>query len=873
MSYELAMIASATVSARSTDYESEEELEAEQINNNNEYEQIIQDQPLCLDELAEDLESKSDQTDASSCSSSDQSLDDQEVAQGEATSYPILTPTPPSPNEPVNEGLNSVRFQERLDGPAVIATIDYNPEAEYLSDPDLHDERPPRACSSSYTSDPKLDKHLESHDSDVSCPTEIPLRVKSTEDPHATTTTTTTVEDHQLVSETISNIPQITASDARAESFVDESTLADELDSLRSEAEKIGEDSSADETTVDTSDTVTPSIDVQPTDPVGNLKLESEIEDQKNCVTATQDNDDNQVSGDGNNFIQTLKDYCDKLADLIRIEAFKQLEELAQVSASADLSSKLALRYRVGFQQMLEVDQASSSSMDARERKIYTSSMYYNDQLDSFPTIEQQVERSRMIAKQLGDEISIDQACSAGDTQQIGQPDARLSEQARLKGGLDSTSNSRHASAMFKRRRERMDKYTLVNRRSLEEEAFQEPEMTRGRRASAEPAVKSWTHAIESRAKLATVNGRRQSDITPSSLVMSSDTEDRGTMTDTEYEAPKVRRRALPARATTTPFRERSSRHVEVENRSGISSKFRPFLDASTLKDIERLKSWSPHVEFNQHDSVSPELCLKLVQDLEGKEASRSSSRGAILFGQRQLSSADWIVESKEDESETRPSRAQSPIKSTCIVTTEGETSPLAELQVAPVLHVTHQAQAQLETATITRMPSFSSSSRRVIECDSPDLLTSRDDEDIDADGEENLPVGGDPETAERQAGVEEELDCLEPKVHQASFSQLHESTVLDWQRPRVETPIWQVSSESALPAAKAPPDTCWVPLAQESSGCRRMLRSASVAPEMCPPDSGFARAPSSLRTDQRWQPVISGKFWPARWLLNSGAC
>lgn len=832
------MIASATVDATSsTDYEDEGEAELENKkssiksddgvrNNNNEQ----------GSQCASDIESADELDD---CLESSSTTPARELPETEATSHPSLTPTPPTPVETLDQDDTESESQEKSDGPSVVATIDFNPEAEYFSDPDLHDERPPKPCSSKdCQQDRSDDRRLISRQSEESEITAVQLELTSeSENPIASRALCSSYSD-------LSSVQPITASDARAESFVDESTLADELASLRSEIRKISTASSSDETIASTNNTLTldtkevdqpeESAFVERSDNIVATHFEHEQVQPNNPEVNSQSNDDH--------LLKTLREYCDRLADLIREEAIKQLEEASYLLASSSSGQNSTLKHRISFLQVLEVEQVPSATMEAQNKKIYTSSMYYNDQLDSFPTIEQQVERSRTIAKQLEDVRDDEDPAQRRLVEDLAldKQDVNIALQDKRRRDSDTCSGRERASVMFKQRRERMNKYTLVSGRSLDGSNRSEARDVFRRGASVQP--ESYKNCASNSAS----SRRRQSDVLASSIVNFSlaGLDDRATLTDTEYEAPKVRRRSLPARATTTPFRERSNRHVEMDASQSQREKFRPFLDPSTLKDIERLKSWSPHVDFNEHNSVSPEVCLKLVRDLEGK---KEPSRGACLFGQRQLNSADWIVESSkydDERDETKAGRAQSAIKSTCIAATEGETSPLAELQAAPVMQISHQAQPQLETATVTSMPSFSTSSRRVIECDSPDLLTSRDDEDIDVDAD-----AGEDGVALATANAAELAQELEPRVR-SSVGRMHQSSLLDWRRPRVETPIWQVSDSGALPLGKR----------QQAAERQRAARSSSVAPELCSSERGFVRAGSAPRANH-WQPAISGKF------------
>ena len=94
-------------------------------------------------------------------------------------------------------------------------------------------------------------------------------------------------------------------------------------------------------------------------------------------------------------------------------------------------------------------------------------------------------------------------------------------------------------------------------------------------------------------------------------------------MTDTEYEAPKVRRRQFtPSRntvcttsrativdsASTDMLSKPSNNETThaLDDAGSKSMKLKPFLDSTnTWKDLDSLRKLSPHVEYNEHNVVS----------------------------------------------------------------------------------------------------------------------------------------------------------------------------------------------------------------------------------------------------------------------------
>lgn len=636
------------------------------------------------------------------------------------------------------------------------------------------------------------------------------------------------IGENELTS--VSECP-VTASEARPELYTEESTLAEELTSIQDEEsqsscmlvnseleneESRSQDDRLDATGSNESDRTTGARSNDGATLMATLKsnheefnqkiqrqeslddIESEVLDiQPEVVMNNQTSGgcikpnilDSKLLDDSEKkkkmLIDLVSDYCDKLVEQIKNEAFKQIDLITSRRQNIYLLN-LSHTLQVESEQYIE-----ESSMNTKSKKIYTSSMYYNDNQDSFPTIEQQVEQCRTIVRQLEGEGS--------SPQELNDIDQSIQEGVQDKGSLkeELEGRNRHASLMFKRRKDRMDRFTFEDSsEETDDESSKSQKQARARRLSLEPnIVFNSTPGEYSSCERTNVLQYLQS--------VESDCEETA-LTDTEYEAPRVRRRATPARATTTPFRElrRTSRHVEMEVAAEneinyienvdeknkcqrqndcrqvsreLKPKFKPFLDSTTLKDIERLRHWSPYGAFNEHNSVSPEECLKLVQDLKStssldtasgipnklshdepfKEANCHGgnkndknivlSKGAQMFERRQLQSSDWIVcgnddddkdneISKEDKFRFASTSIDQPVKSRPSLSEElvMVADERGEQMVELVPLVMSHAQPQLETATITKTPSFSASSWRVIECDSPDLITSHDGEDGD---------------------------------------------------------------------------------------------------------------------------------------------
>lgn len=189
------------------------------------------------------------------------------------------------------------------------------------------------------------------------------------------------------------------------------------------------------------------------------------------------------------------------------------------------------------------------------------------------------------------------------------------------------------------------------------------------------------------------------------------------------------------------------------------TSKFKPFLDSACLKSIERLKASRPDEQFSEHSEVPVELSRLIVEDLRSCQLSKEAreNRGARMFERRQLQSSDWIVATPTtcgdsdsnkqsaggltaEEEEQRQVGVPRPSLSEETVMVADEEARVMFLVPLVVSH----ASEKLKRATITKTCSFSASSRRVIECDSPDLLTSRDEEDDDelAEGSDSVSFG-----------------------------------------------------------------------------------------------------------------------------------
>lgn len=724
--------------------------------------------------------------------------------------------------------------------------------------------------------------------------------------------------------QTATELP-VTASEAQAELFVDESTLADSnlvdlkskssTDFLRVEDQDNNpeEEDSLNETRADELITDEPTPVPDQDQQIGShLKgrqqsledVDATVLDQVDaeCVEKIEEDDEEKRK---RMLIELIENYCESLVEMIKDEALKQIELISKTSENVNnliLSNAFEIVSDYSSNMNVQID-SNSQRTTSTSKKVYTSSMYYNDNQNSFPTIGQQVERCRTIAKQLEEGLSEaeeqgqdEPVLNANDEFKSLSPliepvKANLSIVEKLDNRLtinnDSSrvGKSRRASQMFKLRRERMNDFTLDN--SVDSD-MDNDDSVREKPTSVSSKLKN---RLQKSATLANcsrvivgVNSRRQSvdfygpttdgeadpNYDTSIYYEEKGTEDLAAVTDTEYEAPKVRRRALPTRATTTPFSERRRRHVEVNNEANESRakktsgqdkpKYKPFLDSSTLKDIEKLRAWSPYGEFNEHNSVSPEVCSKLVQDMRsscdgGQVHINGTNKGAKLFSRRQLQSSDWIVtsddsnnqveqeaeckislngtrldSSTEDDSNCRNesiseseiddsklsvdrrhlSRPSLSEETTLIVDANDDycASVPVTCELASVV-----SQPELELATITKTPSFSTSSWRVIESDSPDLLGHQEDQvkeeyaatirvegdEVDTDSNEASEsdlVSQKSELTESKATSLNLLEVGEEAVVAAKArplsrtGELHQATLLEW-RPHVAPPTW----------------------------------------------------------------------------------
>lgn len=594
----------------------------------------------------------------------------------------------------------------------------YDPEAEYLSDPDFHDERPGKRPARDDTNDsasPVTVRSLDGTSQDAGSLSEEAAASGRLDDD---------TESRQVV----------TASEANAEFFADEEvTLADEVQGLES-------------TDKGSDDRTTPGAAEEPDAVVVGCGGGGRQDSLDDICSEIFDEQPACKSDSVMRLVGLVGDYCVELIGLIIDEALRRA--IASERAMCD---------------------------EAPAKKIYTSSMFFADEHDTFPTIEQQVQRCRSIADQLNREASAE---SAAKTEQ---------------------SKSRRAGIMFRRRRDLAARFFTLEQRPATRRASLEPSVA----AASEPSSKADHYEL------------------------ASAEEELASFTDTEYEAPRVRRRPLPTRATTTPWSRgaRSERHVEVARQpvavaaAAGSSKFGPFLGSSALKDIERLRKWSPQQEFSEHKSVSPEICLKLAQDLKSGPPGNIGNRGAQMFARRQLESCDWVVAGGEVE--PTDERDQSSIGETLHVPESGrrelrsrpslseETVMVADetgeriVELAPA--VMKHAQPKLELATVTRTPSFSASSWRVIERDSPELtLTSHDDADSNND---DLLLDTEQERAKPESPTWQRADSVQATMISGSRppSRLHRSTLLHW-RPQVGTPTWLMSDPPQVRDTPPPP-------------------------------------------------------------------
>lgn len=818
-----------------------------------------------------------------------------------------LTPTPQTPVDDNQLLLSGVEFalnestdlEEWPEGPALVNTKsldepedldfpreypeDYNPELEYLSDPDLHDERPgkQRTATSSLSDQSSIDQvpadeqdnqeeqdsELESEQEEEEEEVEEKVSDKVEEDQQVSEEESIEHEervepaedsalqevrnssgssedseshhsnelqdDEELDSSSRSSIEsvaersnildsqqqpvdcslleetenQVTASEAQAEYFVDESSsfalvrlnsFAD-LNSDLLDQETRADDFDSSEPTITANSSRRTSLEVSndlPAEINQQTSLDS-VELEEDSVEEKQSQLVDFESEQRRNLIDLVSEYCSQLAKLVEEEAIKQIDLIA---TNPTRLSMLKMSHSLSVTSV-QLDSEESQESDAKStsinRKIYTSSMYYDDSQDSFPTIDQQVERCRIIAKELEDGASnmSEEEEETSKQNQLHESNKSANEELEASTSRSQPKANRKASSMFRKRRQRMNSFTLES--SLDESECETSNETRSiqvakvraRRASLEPA---------------TLRGKSVDSTGGQNLCQSLDScfvdvGEAEAITDTEYEAPKVRRRPVATRATTTPLSERRSRHVEVDGDANVleaskveESKFKPFLDSSTLKNIEKLRKWSPYGHCNEHNSVSPEVCLKLVEDLRsasrcesdepekssGEQKSNllsqeiSSSKGAKLFERIQMQSSDWVVESsaKDDESQAEAQSLKQVESSTHLARSSfsEETLMVADEQAEEIVEmlpvITNHPKAQLEHVTVTQTASFSASSRRVIECDSPDLLTSHDGDDYDTfedeDNNQMMIVDDQQVEPDSQLATEEHKAC-----------------------------------------------------------------------------------------------------------------
>jgi hypothetical protein len=534
--------------------------------------------------------------------------------------------------------------------------------------------------------------------------------------------------------------------------------------------------------------------------------------------------------------MELVNDYCDKLVELIKEEALKQLELIlgARDSAAADEQRVGGSVRRLHLSNRFESDSSScrithetnkADDDDKQEsparpsadggdqqqvlktkcRRVYTSSLFYDDKRGSYPTIEVQLDRCQTIVKQLESGLE-----RAGDRDEGGGGGggAHESNSAGPEGDAKPAARrclSDRASLMFRKRRERMRHYTIGSAYDLVDQRRPSSSgsggFTDGLRRT-----KSSSGALAARLESF---GEREQAAPPVDRSSSVDDDDNerdawpagGALTDTEYEAPQVAKWTKLASSDTNGSTNSGGKRIAHR------PKYKPFLDSTTLKDIERLRDWCPGEQFNEHQSVSPETCHRLAADLStaSRERKAPPSRGALLFERRQLESSEWVV--PDDLSRTAvvadkeqievgvhtaattcaqaEARSADLAKPTCppadgphtmSASTEtserdalrpkaaelggggggGGGSPPATDDTASQLEIRQEGQrllrpsiaeetvlvaenacqeqlveltplvlshqqARLELATVTRTPSFGTSSRRIIECDSPE--------------------------------------------------------------------------------------------------------------------------------------------------------
>lgn len=376
-------------------------------------------------------------------------------------------------------------------------------------------------------------------------------------------------------------------------------------------------------------------------------------------------------------------DYCDELVASLAGEALSQVQRALDLGQTGQVDMRIAPETQAGRSQEApgadnppdarrfpcelrareQSDEQATGAGSTGRRHLYASSLFYDDKRGSYPTLEEQVAKCQTIAKQLA---------VAMEPIETGA------------GHFAGQASSERASRMFKRRRDRMRHFTVSSCSSLEL-------------------------------------------------------------------APDVKRPAGLERAQSIAEAGQAWPAILA------GARYRPYLDATALKDIERLRAWSARADFNEHGGVSPEVCQRLAAQLRGEgelaaggHEGGAACRGSRMFGLRRMQSSDWIVAGAEDPAgeagcagparaaQWRPTTEGSPAGShqpgqpeassgrhlsrpamggeeTMMATESDCQEQLVEL--APVF-LSH-SRPQLELAKVTRTPSFSVSSRRIVECDS----------------------------------------------------------------------------------------------------------------------------------------------------------
>lgn len=833
----------------------------------------------------------------------------------------------PGPNSAPTDDENSNNNNhnsEQQSGPHTIDDSDYDPEREYLSDPDFHDERPAKkgvAAARELTESPSSDssstcgERRPAASLDLAAPNELRLdhsnsrcieRVgdasrqsnaryleslgEDSQQPEGANEWESDVSSHssarhreeELIEdyglsaraeishnsdEELERTPppsasreeeqqdqadsggcsqqdaitlsgQLTVSEARPGSFIDpDETLADE-----EEAQEEQGDSLREEGCCELADTASFEPEVRPEArrasddqtlrpvEVETLVVEAkeDIETEKDSeahedlgdeaeVDKTQpreklkDRVDDNTTGSGGHLLngpdsrkrrlmELIEDYCDKLVELVKEEAFKQVElilaspssqmgheqegsHVEQLSLSNTFESNCST-IAVGGGDNSNDDQVPADEqqvLKTRCRRIYTSSLFYDDKRNSYPTIEEQLDRCQTIVKQLELGRAAHDDDDDDDDIEIGERSNGAQTEEAAAGPRESPSSAvsgqfERASSMFRRRRERMRHYTIGSSYADATGVEQQPSTRRTKSSSSLFGQLNQSRGGASERERTSSMCSSQKDAT------GSDQDERPralslALTDTEYEAPQVARWAKLVGSQSDVIGEDS-------NEGPLRPKYRPFLDSTTLKDIERLREWCPELEFNEHRNVLPETCQKLVDDLKAGGSCRPGeqkrpSRGALLFERRQLQSSDWIVSAAADEQPPTGHGGSPPLGApnsidlsssdgkaaaggnTAATPTEGavvqrsaeqrnktttsntllasdqssrlsrpsigeETVMVVEnacqeqlIEEAPVV-LDHQ-QPHLELATITRTASFGTSSRRIVDCNSPD--------------------------------------------------------------------------------------------------------------------------------------------------------